>query len=573
VILVKKVVNYGVYLYPKSINMKQAAMYLRVSTSVQDYERQRSELQALANSHGYDNVDVYAEKISGLKSKKERPELSRLLSNAHKYECIYISEISRLGRNPSDTRQIIDDLSSKKIPVYIQSLGQSTLTAGKRNSIVNIILQVLMEFAASEIEQTVARSKSGRKQAAKEGKVASGHMCYGYKNQDKYLAIEETEAEVIRKIFGLYIDGKGVKAISKELHRLQVPTKYQLKYDADEIKVGKKVSDIKWSDMMVLKIIENPIYKGKRHYSSDIYQVPAIVSAEIWDKANEIRQTKTHRNYLTTYTYLLKDLCTCGICNRNVFAKYKPVQGGDKAYVCSSLLLHQRCTSKGINITLLESAIYNEIINSQEILKYLSNDSDVISKLQHELNELTITKSELETELKTKQKEEEKLVDLYLANSLSKDIYTAKYTTIQQDKDNVQNRLKTTSKRIDEIQKSLLHNKKTSTTKQMLLDAKNDRVKLQGIYKQIIHDVMVYASDDYAVATITFQINGIKVDGKARLFLDKKGIRNIKKQYRYKAYFVSAIEDDDDVLEVFDTFEWCTIPSNNLLFVTNEKYG
>jgi hypothetical protein len=179
----------------------------------------------------------------------------------------------------------------------------------------------------------------------------------------------------------------------------------------------------------------------------------------------------------------------------------------------------------------------------------------------------------LETELKTKQKEEEKLVDLYLANSVTKDIYTAKYTTIQQDKDNVQNRLKTTSKRIDEIQSSLKHNKKTSTTKQMLVDVKNDRIKLQGIYKQIINDVVVYATDDYAVATITFMINGIKVDGKARLFLDKKGIRNIKKQYRYKAYFVSGLEDDDNVLEVFESLEWCTIPSNNLLFVTQEKYG
>ena len=555
--------------------MKQAAMYLRVSTSIQDYERQRSELQALANSHGYNQLDVYAEKISGLKSKKERPELSRLLLNAEKYECIYISEISRLGRNPSDTRQIIDDLSTRKIPVYIQSLGQSTLTpTGKRNSIVNIILQVLMEFAASEIEQTVARSKSGRKQAAKQGKVASGHMAYGYKNQDKYLAIEETEANVVRKIYQMYIDGKGVKAISKELHRLQVPTKYQLKYDKDDIKVGKKVSDIKWSDIMVLKIIENPIYKGERVYCNDTYPAPAIVSKEIWDKANEIRQTKTHRNYLTTYTYLLKDLCSCGVCGRNVYAKYKPVQGGDKAYVCSSLLLHQRCTSKGTNITLLESAIYNEIIQSQEILKYLTNDSDVISKLQDELNELVINKSELETELKTKQKEEEKLVDLYLANSVTKDIYTAKYTTIQQDKDNTQNRLKTTSKRVDEIQKSLQHNKKTSTTKQMLVDVKNDRIKLQGIYQQIIHDVMVYATDDYAVATIRFQINGIKVDGKARLFLDKKGIRKrSSKVYRYKAYFVSGLEDDDNVLEVFESLEWCTIPADNLLFVTNEKYG
>ena len=181
--------------------MNKVAIYVRVSTiDKQDYSRQINELKAIAYQDKYSEyqIDVFADSISGYSKKDNRPELSKMLTNINNdnkiYDCIYISEISRLGRNPSHVRSIIDDLTELNIPIYIQTLNQATIVGGKRNFIMNIVLQVLMEFANSEAETFKVRSKSGLLQSAKSGKVGGGLVYpYGFKNDNQYLVIDEEE--------------------------------------------------------------------------------------------------------------------------------------------------------------------------------------------------------------------------------------------------------------------------------------------------------------------------------------------------------------------------------------------
>src|SRR5690606_29185468 len=89
-------------------------------------------------------------------------------------------------------------------------------------------------------------------------------------------------------------------------------------------------ADIKWSDKTVLDIVSNSLYYGARRYKGEIFEAPAIITKELFDKCEQVRESKTHRNYLTSYTYLLKDLIKCGCCGRNFFARYKPTAKGDK---------------------------------------------------------------------------------------------------------------------------------------------------------------------------------------------------------------------------------------------------
>ncbi|MCZ2338186.1 MAG: recombinase family protein, partial [Chitinophagales bacterium] len=94
---------------------KQALIYARVSTAdgKQDYTRQTTELEALALKHGYKQKDIqtFAESVSGYKT-EERLELKAMLElcekNPSSIGCIYTSEISRIGRNPTQTRTILD---------------------------------------------------------------------------------------------------------------------------------------------------------------------------------------------------------------------------------------------------------------------------------------------------------------------------------------------------------------------------------------------------------------------------------------------------------------------------------
>jgi DNA invertase Pin-like site-specific DNA recombinase len=133
--------------------MGKLAIYARVSTELlQDFDRQISDLkrvilaeQELNSAFDFDSdVEIYAEKLSGFKSSTDRPELQKLLDKIDQEPTsitkIYITEISRLGRDPSQTRKLVDKLSDLKIPLYIQSIKQSSIDAdGNRNMIMNII--------------------------------------------------------------------------------------------------------------------------------------------------------------------------------------------------------------------------------------------------------------------------------------------------------------------------------------------------------------------------------------------------------------------------------------------------
>ncbi len=196
---------------------KKAAIYARVSTSdKQDYQRQVNELKLIAFKDGYkeEDIETFAENVSGYKRDNERVKLQELQQkieeNREYFGCVYTSEISRIGRNPNHTRQVIDRWSELGVPLYIQSLNQSTLGSdGSRNMIMNIILQVLMEYANEEAKTFKTRSKSGLLNSARSGKSGGGrNLPYGYmKSDDKKLIINDKESQVIVNIFNLYRAG------------------------------------------------------------------------------------------------------------------------------------------------------------------------------------------------------------------------------------------------------------------------------------------------------------------------------------------------------------------------------
>jgi DNA invertase Pin-like site-specific DNA recombinase len=206
---------------------KTALIYARVSTiDRQDYSRQVNDLTELIVRHGFseNQIEVFAEKISGLKRNDERPELTRMLNLVEKNPedyIIYTTEISRIGRDPSDTRKVIDRLTDLKVPVYIKTLQTATVNEnGERNATMSIILQVLIEYANMELQTFKERSKSGMRNKSKMGKWLGGVMIpYGYYcDENKFLHIEPEESEIIKRIFKLYSDGFGIKVISNILN-------------------------------------------------------------------------------------------------------------------------------------------------------------------------------------------------------------------------------------------------------------------------------------------------------------------------------------------------------------------
>ncbi|MBE6302875.1 MAG: recombinase family protein [Bacteroidales bacterium] len=78
-------------------------IFARVSTNIQEYDRQVNELTALANSKGWSVEAVFAEKISGAKANAERTELLNMVEyvEANAIDKVLVTELSRLWRDSS----------------------------------------------------------------------------------------------------------------------------------------------------------------------------------------------------------------------------------------------------------------------------------------------------------------------------------------------------------------------------------------------------------------------------------------------------------------------------------------
>lgn len=179
--------------------MDRICIFARVSTSIQDYNRQVNELTALAQRNGWSVEAVFSEKISGAKKNSERKELSRMVDyvQAHHISKVAVTELSRLGRDTLQVLEVIEQFNRLGISLYIQNYGIETLTEnGEVNPMSQFLITILAEVARMERKTIRERVESGYKNfRANGGKVGRKE---GYKKSDD--AMREQYAEEIRLI-------------------------------------------------------------------------------------------------------------------------------------------------------------------------------------------------------------------------------------------------------------------------------------------------------------------------------------------------------------------------------------
>jgi DNA invertase Pin-like site-specific DNA recombinase len=145
--------------------MKRVAIYLRVSTSKQDTDNQRRELEAVAARSGWQVVRVFEDAgISGAKGRDKRPGLDAMLKavNAREFDMVAAWSVDRLGRSLTDLLSILQGLHDKGVDLFLHQQGLDTsTTAGKA---MYQMLGVFAEFERGIIRERVnaglARAKA-----------------------------------------------------------------------------------------------------------------------------------------------------------------------------------------------------------------------------------------------------------------------------------------------------------------------------------------------------------------------------------------------------------------------------
>ena len=175
----------------------------RVSTLIQDYDRQINELTAICTQRGWLVRSIFTEKISGAKKNAERKELSRMIEyiKAQHIDKVLVTELSRLGRDTLQVLQVIETLNDMKVSLYIQNYNIETLNEdGKVNAMSQFLITILAEIARMERKTIRERMNSGYKNVGRK---------QGYtKSEDQMKQQYSQEIKLLRK-------GLSLREISK----------------------------------------------------------------------------------------------------------------------------------------------------------------------------------------------------------------------------------------------------------------------------------------------------------------------------------------------------------------------
>ena len=204
---------------------KRVGIYCRVSTNSADQLKSlTAQVSALTRMTAVNPkwllVDVYID-IASSKTGSSRKEFNRMLNDckSRDIEIILSKSISRFGRDTVEVLEALNQLKVLGVPVIFDQEALNTADIDDE-----LMISIIESITQAENKSRGDNIKWGIKQRAAQGtSKLYNRKCYGYFNDvDGNLAIDEKEAKNVRLIFNLYLQGKSVLGIVKELERLGI---------------------------------------------------------------------------------------------------------------------------------------------------------------------------------------------------------------------------------------------------------------------------------------------------------------------------------------------------------------
>lgn len=205
----------------------RVAAYCRVSTDDEEqltsYEAQKNYYtDKIMTNKEWTMAGIFADEgITGTSARK-RPEFLRMIRQCKqgKIDIVLTKSISRFARNTVDCLNYVRALKELGIAVIFEKENMNTLEIDSE-----ILITMLGAFAQSESESISANVRWGIRQAMKEGKATIQYKyLYGYrKGDDGKPEIIPDQAEVVRKIYDLFLSGTPVRGIQEYLNANSVP--------------------------------------------------------------------------------------------------------------------------------------------------------------------------------------------------------------------------------------------------------------------------------------------------------------------------------------------------------------
>ena len=415
---------------------KRAAIYARVSDKSQDTEDKTSiseqigEMEAYCESKGLNITARYQEVGRGWT--KKRPEFQRMLADAKRgrFDTIVCWKSDRLSRGMYPAAALMEVVEAHQIRLEAVMDAIDMKTFGLMAAIGKI-----------ELDNFRERSTMGKRGTAKQGRVPTGGLPYGYRiGDDGRPEVVEEQAEVVRRIFHMYVhEGMGSPSIAVRLTEEGIPTQ-----------TGKLL----WLQSRVHHILGNTTYAGTwvygkyRHISTEdgmkVYDqprdswieipMPQIIDDETWERARALKKQRSRRaKRNTNVLYLLQHLLKCGECGHNFHARctrsITNVRNGKKYrydlptpnryYMCNGMQsMRLRCRERPyIRAERLEEPVWREvkrvIQNPDLIVAGIDTlDTRGSSSMEEEI-------AQAERDLRSIQMEEDRAIRLFVSGKIT----------------------------------------------------------------------------------------------------------------------------------------------------------
>ncbi len=347
------------------------ALYIRLSKEDENegpsesVTNQKSLLNEFVQQHRLSVYDTYIDDgWSG--TTFDRPDFQRMIGDieARKVNMVITKDLSRLGRDYIMTGHYMERYFPEKRVRYISLLDGIDTGVDSTVNDITPFRAIMNDMYAKDISKKI---KSVKRDKQRKGQFIGGKPVYGYKmhpTEKNKIVIDEEVAPMVRRIFGMALDGMSCRQIATQLNAEGVPT--PATYAGLPIARPGPYTGL-WSSERISDMLQNETYIGnmvqgrsvKISYKSKkcLKQAPEnwvvvegthepIIDAETFRKVRMLVNSRRHtRN--RTYDFLLKGLIFCHECGYPLAVlNRKNAAGEDVLYfVCRT---YQRFTKAGV---------------------------------------------------------------------------------------------------------------------------------------------------------------------------------------------------------------------------------
>lgn len=409
------------------------ALYMRLSKDDGDKEEsesitnQRKILKSFVKENNYEIYDEYIDDgYSG--TNFNRPNFKRMIKDikAGKVNMVITKNLARLGRDYIETGRYIETFFPENEIRYIAILDDVDTYLDKNCDTV-AFKNIMNDFYAKETSKNIKKTKNRKKQ---EGFYYTNYAPFGYKKINKAgnLKIDEVAADIVRRIFKEFINGKGTYQIAKLLSSEKITTPGMYINMPSVINHLTNTTNI-WRHTTIKRILTNPIYIGtvvqnKRkkisYKSKKIIAVPKekhiitenhhppIIEKDVWNTVQTMFKNQKGEKIKET-DKLLKPLLYCYHCHNKLQIvtkkdKYKDKTTIRRYVICQTAertISNKRCYKLYVNYDKLEkkvlekmSNVFEQYINSnafsnEELLESLVNSKSNKGKLEEKLEQIS----------------------------------------------------------------------------------------------------------------------------------------------------------------------------------------